>query len=98
MRNGAVGGEQLPGKGDYMWSADWIDELSTDVVVPEGVLTFADLHVKPVPIDVGVPIEQLRYLRVGGYDVGTTSGKETSGGAGFGTADDEVRYRTRATA
>lgn len=88
----------MPGKGNYLWSADWVDELSTDALVPEGVLTFADLHVKPVPIDVGTPIEQLRYLRVGGYDVGTTSGKETSGGAGFGTPDDEVRYRTRPTA
>jgi hypothetical protein len=89
---------QLPGKGNQMLSADFIDELATDAIVPDGVLTFADLNVEPVPIDVGTPIEQLRHMRVGGYDVGTTSGKETSGGAGFGTSQDEVRYRTRETA
>ena len=69
-----------------MFTADYIEEQRQDAVLPDsGVLTFADLDVPPPKkVSVGMPIEHLRYFRVGGYDFGTTSQDTTTGGAGFG--------------
>ena len=78
---------QLPITVSYgtTFTADYIDEQQQDSVLPaSGVLTFADLGVKPKKISVGLPVEHLRHFRVGGYDFGTTSQTTTTGGAGFG--------------
>ena len=50
--------------------------------------TFADLGVD-APDSIlagGAMVDHLRWLRTGGYDVGTTSGRESTGGAGFGAS------------
>lgn len=78
---------QMPVPVNYMFTSDWVDELQVDATLPtgEGIKTFADLNVIPRRIDEGVPIEHIRYYRVGGYDFGTTgAGQGQSGGAGFG--------------
>lgn len=67
-----------------------VDEAGTDLL-PEGgpgVGTFADLGVDaPDSITAGgAMVDHLRWLRAGGYDVGTTSGRESTGGAGFGAS------------
>ena len=31
----------------------------------------------------GMPLEHVRYYRAGGYDLGTTSEKASTGGAGY---------------
>lgn len=79
---------QLPLPWNYYFTADYVDEMTQDNVVPsgEGVLTFADLNILPRKINEGIPIDQLRHLRVGGYDFGTTAGTISTGGAGFGGA------------
>jgi uncharacterized protein YbjT (DUF2867 family) len=50
-----------------------------------GVGGFAELGVSPSGLAAGgAPLDHLRWLRAGGYEVGTTSGKASTGGAGFG--------------
>lgn len=67
-----------------MLTADYFDEQQADSLLPPDALTFADLDVPaPRKISAGLPIEHLRYFRVGGYDVGTTSQRASTGGAGF---------------
>ncbi|KAK9916799.1 hypothetical protein WJX75_007161 [Coccomyxa subellipsoidea] len=66
-----------------MFTADYIEEMTQDHVLPPNVLTYADLEVVPKMVSEGFPIEHLRHYRVGGYDVGTTSGSATTGGAGY---------------
>ncbi|EIE26745.1 NAD(P)-binding protein [Coccomyxa subellipsoidea C-169] len=66
-----------------MFTADYIEEMTQDHVLPPNVLTYADLEVVPKKVTEGFPIEHLRHYRVGGYDVGTTSGTATTGGAGY---------------
>ena len=67
------------------FTADFVDELERDALVPTGpeVLTFADLGVKPRKISMGIPIEHIRHLRAGGYDMGTTGDQASTGGAGY---------------
>lgn len=68
------------------FTADGIEELALDLVLPAGtdVLTFADLEMKPHKVTEGIPIEYLRYYRSGGYDFGTTAPDAATGaGAGF---------------
>jgi len=67
-----------------------VDEATTDLlpVGGPGVGTFADLGVD-APDSIlagGAMVDHLRWLRTGGYDVGTTSGRESTGGAGFGAS------------
>lgn len=80
-------GKRSPVRGNFMFSQDYIDELSQDLVVPEsGVMTFADLNIQPDKVTEGLPVEYVRFYRVGGYDFGTTAGSENVGGGGFGAA------------
>jgi len=61
-----------------MYSEDAIREQVADIILDpsDGLLTFSDLGMTPQRIDIGIPLEHVRYYRVGGYDVGTTSGTE----------------------
>ena len=55
-----------------MFTADYIDELQTDVIRKDPTaLGFEDLGIAPKPINQGVPIDHVRYWRSGGYDFGT---------------------------
>lgn len=74
-----------PVRTNTMASADAIDELSADLVLPgDAEFTFSDLSVKPHKVTEGVAIEYLRYFRSGGYDFGTTAPDVVAGGgAGF---------------
>lgn len=55
-----------------MFTEDYIRESVVDDVLKTAAVdgTFADLGISPQRIDVGLPIEHVRYYRVGGYDVG----------------------------
>lgn len=74
---------QFPIPVNTLFTADYIEEMTQDHVLPSNVLTYADLEVVPKKVTEGFPIEHLRHYRVGGYDVGTTSGSATTGGAGY---------------
>jgi NADH dehydrogenase (ubiquinone) 1 alpha subcomplex subunit 9 len=68
-------------------TADAVAEASVDRVASgaPGVGGFADLGVSPSGMLAGgAPVDHLRWLRAGGYEVGTTSGNASTGGAGFG--------------
>ena len=39
---------------------------------PAGALGYADLGIKPMKVTDGMPIEAVRYQRVGGYSYGDT--------------------------
>ena len=67
------------------FTEDFIHELERDALVPTGpeVLTFKDLGVTPRKISQGIPIEHIRHLRAGGYDMGTTGEQASTGGAGY---------------
>jgi len=68
-------------------TADAVAEAGVDRVASgaPGVGGFADLGVSPSGICAGgAPVDHLRWLRAGGYEVGTTSGNASTGGAGFG--------------
>lgn len=58
-----------------MYTEDYIREARMDNVLQTSAAdgTFADLGISPQRIDVGLPIEHVRYYRVGGYDVGANS-------------------------
>lgn len=77
---------QAPIPVNTIFTEDYVDEMQRDAVVPStpGTLTYADLGITPNKITMGIPIEHIRYYRVGGYDVGTTSEGASTGGAGFG--------------
>ncbi|KAK9837336.1 hypothetical protein WJX81_007346 [Elliptochloris bilobata] len=64
--------KKLPIPWNTMFTADFIDEMTADHVLPEGVLTLKDLGVDPRSVTKGVPIEHIRHMRSGGYDYGTT--------------------------
>ncbi|GBF98166.1 NADH dehydrogenase mitochondrial [Raphidocelis subcapitata] len=57
---------------NYMSTADWVDEISTGKVVPDGVHTYADLDMIPQRITEGMAMEPIRYSRTGGYAHGDT--------------------------
>lgn len=61
----------FPGR-NYMSTADWVDEISTGKVVPDGVPTYSDLDIIPGKITEGMAMEPTRYSRVGGYSHGDT--------------------------
>ncbi|BDA40605.1 NADH dehydrogenase [ubiquinone] 1 alpha subcomplex subunit [Coccomyxa sp. Obi] len=75
--------KSIPIPVNTLFTADYIEEMTQDHVLPPNVLTYADLEVVPKKVTEGFPIEHLRHYRVGGYDVGTTSGSATTGGAGY---------------
>lgn len=66
-----------------LFTADYLDEMQEDAVLPSGVLGYADLGITPRKISIGIPIEHIRHYRAGGYDLGTTSENHSTGGAGF---------------
>jgi len=67
-----------------MFTVDYADEMQMDAVLPaSGVLTYADLGITPRKVTMGLPIEHIRHLRSGGYDMGTTSQEQSTGGAGY---------------
>ncbi|PSC72673.1 NADH dehydrogenase [ubiquinone] 1 alpha subcomplex subunit mitochondrial [Micractinium conductrix] len=80
---------KAPLRGPLMFSTDYIQEMQGDYTMPEGVLGFEALDVKPHRVTEGLPIEYLRFYRSGGYDFGTEnpdgsgSGRDV-GGPGFG--------------
>lgn len=51
-----------------MYSEDAIREQVADIVLDpsDGLLTFSDLGMTPQRIDIGIPLEHVRYYRVGG--------------------------------
>lgn len=59
---------------NYMATADWVDEIASGKVVPQGggVLTYADLDIAPAKVTEGTAMEAVRYSRVGGYAHGDT--------------------------
>lgn len=75
-------GKRTPLRPNPAFTADAIDELAADLILPAGgnVLTFADLGLKPHKVTEGIPIEYLRFYRSGGYDFGTTAEHMTAGG------------------
>jgi NADH dehydrogenase (ubiquinone) 1 alpha subcomplex subunit 9 len=66
-----------------IFTADYIEEMTQDHVLPENVLTYADLGLTPKKVTEGFPIEHIRHYRTGGYDFGTTSENLSSGGTGY---------------
>ena len=79
-------GKRTPLRPSAAFTADAIDELAADLVLPktaaaDGLLTFADLDVKPHKVTEGIPIEYLRFYRSGGYDFGTLAENATAGGS-----------------
>lgn len=85
-------GKRTPIRPNPAFTADAIDELAADLILPAGdnVLTFADLGLKPHKVTEGIPIEYLRFYRSGGYDFGTTAEHMTSGG---GAASGTLNHR-----
>lgn len=57
-------------------TADFIDELSKDNVMPKNVLGFSDLGIEPQSVVEGMVVEHIRFWRAGGYDFGTTAGTQ----------------------
>ena len=76
--------KRTPFRGPSSFTADSIDELGADFLLPAapGVLTFADLDMAPRRVTEGIPIEYLRHYRSGGYDFGSTAPEATTGGGG----------------
>ncbi|GMH38510.1 hypothetical protein BSKO_06394 [Bryopsis sp. KO-2023] len=60
----------------HMLTADFINELSKDNVLPADVLTFADLGMEPRSVVQGLPVDHVRFWRAGGYDFGATAGTQ----------------------
>ncbi|KAK9824102.1 hypothetical protein WJX72_007754 [[Myrmecia] bisecta] len=71
-------------------TADYVAEMQQDNILPVGELgrqvvpTLEDLDVDAMKVTEGIPIEHVRHYRVGGYDFGTTSERQATGGAGYG--------------
>lgn len=65
----------IPIPAHTMFTEDYIREAAVDNVLQTSTAdgTFADLGISPQRIDVGLPIEHVRYYRVGGYDVGANT-------------------------
>jgi len=56
---------------NHMLTADFIDEITSDNLLPKDVLTFKDLNMKPRDTTRGVAVDHVRYMRAGGYDHGS---------------------------
>lgn len=50
-----------------MATADYVEEMLRDIVVPEGALSYKDLEITPQKVTEGLAIEPVRHYRVGGY-------------------------------
>lgn len=55
---------------NWMFSADYVDEISAGKVAPKGSLGFTDLGIQPTKVTEGLPIEPVRHFRAGGYSWG----------------------------
>lgn len=51
----------------WMSSANYVEEVIRDKIVPKGALGYADLEIQPQPVTDGLAIEPVRHYRVGGY-------------------------------
>lgn len=73
---------------NYLFTQDYVEECLQNQVVPSGsdVKGFKELDVEPKSILSGEPIEHIRHFRVGGYELGTTSGGAAAAG-GHGMKD-----------
>lgn len=58
---------------NYMMTADFIDELAEDNVMPKDALTFKHLDMHPRDTTRGISVDHIRYWRAGGYDHGTVT-------------------------
>jgi NADH dehydrogenase (ubiquinone) 1 alpha subcomplex subunit 9 len=58
---------------NYMFTADYLDEVAADKVVPPGVKGYADLGIVPLKVTEGIAIEAFRYGRYGGYSLGNAA-------------------------
>lgn len=56
--------------GSFIKSADYVEEMCADKVVPAGVAGYADLGIQPRSVTEGLPIEHVRHARSGGYGHG----------------------------
>lgn len=61
----------MPGR-NYMYTGDFVDELSRDKLAPAGSLGYTDLGIVPLKVTEGLAIEAIRYQRTGGYSLGDT--------------------------
>ena len=79
---------QVPLPINYLFTQDYVEECLQNQVVPSGsdVKGFKELDVQPKSILSGEPIEHIRHFRVGGYELGTTSGGAAAAG-GHGMKD-----------
>ena len=79
---------QLPIPINYLFPQDYVAECLQVQVMPTGpgVKSFAELDVAPKSVLFGEPIDHIRHFRVGGYELGTTSGGASAAG-GHGMRD-----------
>lgn len=56
----------MPGR-NYMYTGDFVDELSRDKLAPAGSLGYTDLGIVPLKVTEGLAIEAIRYQRTGEY-------------------------------
>lgn len=54
----------MPGR-NYMFTGDFVDEISRDKLAPAGSLGYADLGIVPLKVTEGLAIEAIRYQRTG---------------------------------
>ncbi len=54
----------MPGR-NYMFTGDFVDEISRDKLAPAGSLGYSDLDIVPLKVTEGLPIEAIRYQRTG---------------------------------
>ncbi len=55
---------------NWMFSADYVEEMMKDKVAPFGSLGYKDLGIRATKVTEGLPIEPVRHFRVGGYSWG----------------------------
>ncbi len=55
---------------NWMFSADYVEEMTKGKVAPPGAMGFSDLGIKATKVTEGLPIEPVRHFRVGGYSWG----------------------------
>lgn len=54
----------------YMFTTDYVNEMSVDKVVPKAALGYTDLDIIPARVTDGIAIEPVRHMREGGYEWG----------------------------
>lgn len=53
---------QIPVPVNTIFTADYIEEMTQDHVLPDNVLTYSDLGIVPKKVTEGFPIEHIRYV------------------------------------